>query len=604
MMKGFTSTLTYFIRQEPKRRNIAILLRFFLVLGILVVIYTTIFLHLMKHHEGETDVSWIDGFYWTLTVMSTLGFGDIVFHSDLGRLFSMIVLLSGMIFLLVLMPFTFIEFFYAPWMEAQSAARAPRGLNKNVKDHIILTHYGPVTASLITKLKHYGYPYVLLVSDLQEALRLHDIGIHVVVGDLDDPRTYRNTQAEKAALVATTSTDVINTNVTFTVREMTEEVPIVATANNASSVEILKLAGSNDVLQLGEMMGQSLARRTIGGDALAHEIGRFGELAIAEATASGTPLVGKTLRESQLREIVGVTVIGVWERGYFEAAGPETRIGPNTVLVMAGSSEQFRRYDELFCIYHLLDTPVVIIGGGRVGRATGRALANRNMDYRIIEQLPERVRDATHYIVGNAADLEVIEKAGINEAPTVIVSTHEDDTNIYLTLFCRKLRPDIQIISRATLERNVSTLHRAGADFVMSYASMGANNIFNLLQRSDVVMLAEGLNVIRVRISEALRGRTLSELPIRKETGCSVVALRRNSELTINPDPNMVLEPDAEMVLIGTAEAEQRFLSRYGNKISRYEQEKPKTDKLSGHRHGRLNQARSDRAGPDELEND
>jgi len=58
--------------------------------------------------EGEY-YTWVTGFYWTLTVMSTLGFGDITFTSDLGRIFSIIVLLSGVIFLLVLLPFTFIQ---------------------------------------------------------------------------------------------------------------------------------------------------------------------------------------------------------------------------------------------------------------------------------------------------------------------------------------------------------------------------------------------------------------------------------------------------------------------------------------------------------------
>ena len=55
--------------------------------------------------------------------MSPLGFGDITFASDLGRIFSSIVLLSGIVMLLVVFPFTFIEFFCAPWMRAQKAAR-------------------------------------------------------------------------------------------------------------------------------------------------------------------------------------------------------------------------------------------------------------------------------------------------------------------------------------------------------------------------------------------------------------------------------------------------------------------------------------------------
>lgn len=43
----------------------------------------------MLHAEGRYH-SWITGIYWTLTVMTTLGFGDITFTNDIGRLFSII----------------------------------------------------------------------------------------------------------------------------------------------------------------------------------------------------------------------------------------------------------------------------------------------------------------------------------------------------------------------------------------------------------------------------------------------------------------------------------------------------------------------------------
>ena len=75
--------------------------------------------------EGEQH-SWITGFYWTLVVMTTLGFGDITFTSDIGRLFSIVVLLSGVVLLLVMLPFMFISLFYAPWLEARVRLRAPR----------------------------------------------------------------------------------------------------------------------------------------------------------------------------------------------------------------------------------------------------------------------------------------------------------------------------------------------------------------------------------------------------------------------------------------------------------------------------------------------
>lgn len=562
LMKFLVSQLVYFLSDRPSRVNMFALLRFLALLLGMMTLYSVLFHYLMAY-EGRRE-SWITGFYWTLTVMSTLGFGDITFHSDLGRIFSIVVLLSGIIFLLVLLPFTFIEFFYAPWMKAQNAARTPTSLPRKTTGHVIIIQLDDVTNSLIEKLNQYHYTYVLLAPDLAEALRLYALGYRVVRGNLDDPETYRQVRAEQAALVAATATDRVNTNVAFTVREVSDSVPIITTANAQASVDILELAGSNYVLQLGEMMGQMLARRLSGGSATAHTIGRFGELVIAETTVRNTLLIGKTLRESMLREEVGITVLGAWVRGKFEMAKPETCIDAGTVLVMAGSVEQIERYNQLFCPAKPMDAPVLIIGGGRVGRATGRALVAQGLDYRIVELLPERIRDPEKYVLGDAAELTVLEQAGIRTTPSVLVTTHDDDTNIYLTMYCRRLRPDVQIISRARLDRNVATLHRAGADFVMSYASMGANAIFNLLNRSNILMVAEGLDVFEVEIPISLAGRTLAESEVRSSTGCTIVALRTaDTSLQINPNPHQRLPVAGKLILIGTVASEQQFLKLY-----------------------------------------
>jgi K+/H+ antiporter YhaU regulatory subunit KhtT len=132
--------------------------------------------------------------------------------------------------------------------------------------------------------------------------------------------------------------------------------------------------------------------------------------------------------------------------------------------------------------------------------------------------------------------------------------------NIYLTIYCRRLQPDIQIISRANLDRNISKLHSAGADLVMSYASMGANTIINLLKPDEVLMFQEGLNIFRAPVHSSLVGQSLAENQIRKQTGCSVIAISTQGKLNINPDPSFPLRENDEMILIGTADAEKRFI--------------------------------------------
>lgn len=560
-MKFLPAQIAVLFQHQSTRRNLALLWRFVAFLAVMITVFSVTF-HFIMAAEGQSH-SWVTGFYWTLTVMSTLGFGDITFEGDLGRIFSILVLLSGVIFFLVVLPFTFIQFFYAPWLEAQSRMRAPREVPEGTRGHVILTRYDPVTIALIDRLAAHGLGYVVLEPDQAQAGELHDQGVAVIVGDRDDIETYRRTRASEAALVVATGDDFLNTNIAFTVRQLTRDVPIVAVAHARESVDILELAGSSHVLQLTEMLGRALAGRALGGDARANVVGRFGDLLIAEAPVTGTPLVGKQLHESRLRESTGLNVVGLWERGDFRIPNPDTRLESNTVLVLAGSEEQLAAFTELTAIYNEAEAPVLILGGGRVGCAAAAALDKREIPYRIVEKEPSRVRDSEHYVLGSAAELEVLQGAGIGEAPATLVTTNDDATNIYLTIYCRRLNPGMQILSRATLERNVATLHRAGADFVMSYASMGANAVFNVLQGGDVVMLAEGLEVFRCLVAGKLAGRNLFDVQIRATTGCSVVAVDGERGMLINPPPDLPLPAGAELILIGTVEGERRFLEEF-----------------------------------------
>jgi Trk K+ transport system NAD-binding subunit len=253
---------------------------------------------------------------------------------------------------------------------------------------------------------------------------------------------------------------------------------------------------------------------------------------------------------------------GLWERGRFVLGGPETVITERSRLLLAGTRAQLDEYDKQFAVAGDAHTFVIIIGGGRVGRAAARALDARGVDYRIVEKLPERARNP-RVVAGDAADIEVLKAAGIDEASCAIVTTHDDDVNVYLTLYCRRLRPEMLLLSRATLERTTTSLYRAGADFVLSYASTGANAIFNLLRAGAVMLVAEGLDVFTVPVPAALVGRTLAESGLREQTGCNLIAIRSADRMTISPEAGARLPAGGQLTLIGDREAERRFFDRY-----------------------------------------
>lgn len=546
-------------------RNRRIVYGFLLFTSLLVAAFSILF-HQIMAYEGH-DYSYITGVYWTLTVMSTLGFGDITFTSDIGKLFSIIVLISGIIVIMIVMPFTFIRFVYQPWIEEYNNRRKPRSLPPDTRGHTILVGDNDISLSVARKLRQHQYPYAILVPDGQHALELYDSRYDVVTGAFDDAETYRNLRADKAALIAALEDDLRNTNIASTVREVAPTTLLAASAENQESMNILMLAGCDQVYSFPEMLGRSLARRVYGTRAQSNIIARFGTLCLAEAPVIHTEFMGQTLRECAFRERFGLNVAGLWEGNSYHPARPDSRIDDLSILLLAGTATQLDAYDRKTGrgTTALPAAPVLILGGGKVGEAAADALQKRGLPFRLVEKNPGLIpSDDPRYILGNAADLAVLKRAGIMDTPSVIVTTHNDDLNIYLTIYCRKLRPDVQILSRSTLDRNVASLYNAGANLVMSHASMAASTIINLLSPGRVTILTEGLNIFRVPAPPALVGRSLIQSRIRETTDCNVVALNTGGVLSVPPDPTFPLEEDTVLILIGSADAERRFMEQYG----------------------------------------
>lgn len=552
--------LLSFLTAPVRQRNLRLLLVLLAVFATLVAVFSALF-HVLMAAEGQQH-SWATAVYWTLVTMTTLGFGDITFQSDAGRIFSVVVLLSGTLFLLILLPFTFIQFVWVPWMTKRESERVPRQLSPDTAGHIVFTAAGSIEDVLIERAARAGVPYAILVSELEDGLRLHDRGYRVMVGPLDDPNTYRAARVEAAALVVATRSDTANTNIVFTVREISGGVPIIATANVPASVDILHLAGAGDVLQLGEDLGHAMVQRILDSGSRSRTLGTIAGVCIAEAVL---PRHAPARTAAEIGDLTGVEVVGTWKRGEFAPVAESDDLLPGAVLVLAGSAEQLASYDAMWGQGGEAPGAVVVIGGGRVGRRVGASLAEAGVDYRIVERRAERVRDRSQYVIGDAAEIEVLNAAGLPRAAAVVITTHDDDVNIYLAIYARRLRPDIQVIARANLDRNVSTLYRAGADAVLSYASTGAAAIWNRFRPDASLLLAEGLDVFRVAVPRALVGRSIAGTEIAEATGCQVVAMvdgggraRRRSAR------GAPLRADAELILIGDAADQARFRRVFG----------------------------------------
>jgi voltage-gated potassium channel len=565
-MKFVASQLAYLLKEPLHRENLGRLSRLLIVLMLMIGTYTVIF-HVLMAYEGQ-EHSWLSGLYWTLVTMTTLGFGDITFQSDLGRAFAIVVLVTGVFMLLIVVPFAFIRFFYAPWMEAQLKLRAPRSVPADVSEHVIVCTNDAVAADLGERLRLAHIRYFILECDATVSAHMHGDGVPVITGDPQDAATWRAVGIERARSVVANVGDAANTNVVLTVRQLAPAVDIIALAEEEDSVDLLELSGATHVLPVKHRLGEQLANRVNAGHAEVHTLGHYKHLVIGEFPVHNTPLVGRSLRDLALRARLGVTVVGIWERGRFEPATPDHVLTQTSVPVVIATPEQIMSINELLVIYDTNYEATLVIGGGKVGRAAAAALKARGLKVHVLEHdaaVAAKLGDvADQVFVGEAADRELLRRAGLDRAPAVILTTNDDSINIYLTVYCRRLNPELRIVSRITHEKNLEAVHRAGADFVLGYSWLGAEFVFSTLQGRSLMMFGGGVELFAVSVPDQLVGKTLQEGKIGALSGLNVIALQQGGEIQPAPSPTTPLPPLAELLLVGTHEQRQRFARQFG----------------------------------------
>ena len=284
---------------------------------------------------------------------------------------------------------------------------------------------------------------------------------------------------------------------------------------------------------------------------------------IAEFPIHGTALPGRTIRDSRLRELTGLNIVAVWERGRLFPANPDTMLSDHSVPVVVGTEDQVTELDALFVIYQTSDAPVLVIGGGNVGQAVAATLHERGTPVTILDRdaaLREPLaRVADRVVIGDASNVETVKSAGIDEARAVVLTTNDDSTNAFLAIYCRKLNETAHIISRISHDWNLEAIHRAGADFALSTGSLAVQSLMAMVRGGDLIVVGEGTEIFVERTPERLFGKALSESGIGASTGLNVVAIRENERFDANPSADTLLNEGSELVMLGNPEQRLRF---------------------------------------------
>ncbi len=233
------------------------------------------------------------------------------------------------------------------------------------------------------------------------------------------------------------------------------------------------------------------------------------------------------------------------------------------------TEEEFRRLVGHHRVRRTIDTldgHIIVVGLGRMGQLVAEELAHGGHRFVVIDLSAEKVAEAEArgwlFVQGDATEEDVLERAGVDRARSLVAAMPNDAANVFITLTARQRNPKLGIVARAERATTQKKLRQAGANQVVLPAAIGAHRIVSILTNPSAVefielvthrsSLAIEMDEVAVTASGPFSGRSLRDADVGRKTGVIVMAIKRaDGRVEFPPSGDTPFAPGDSIVLLG-----------------------------------------------------
>ncbi len=204
----------------------------------------------------------VDAFYTTVLILTGVGCASPP-QTPAGKVFTIGLLAVGLGALIHIISRVFGALMRGDVLlrikESDAMARIER-----LRDHVIVCGFGHEGREIAENLREHGFDVVVIDKDPEKCDEAFRKGYLAVQGDVTSERTLKKAGVERSQAVAlVTGSDETNVFACVLVRDLNPDVWIVAAAKSRTGVRTLKRAGADEVVNIYEAAGTTIADRLI-----------------------------------------------------------------------------------------------------------------------------------------------------------------------------------------------------------------------------------------------------------------------------------------------------------------------------------------------------
>ena len=318
-----------------------------------VIVFGTLGYYALWRSEGAT---WLDAAYMTFITITTVGYNEIYPLGSWGRVFTILVALTGIGSLFYLFSVV-MDRLVSLRLDTRREQRKMEHKILELERHIILVGLGRMGKRATAELAEEHKPFVIIDED-EAALRdAREQGHYTVLGDASEDEVLLRAGIKQAqGLISTTGDDASNAFIAMSARALNPDLLIIARAESETSVQKLQKAGADKVLDPYAIGGRRLANLALHPaaiDFLETTIKR-GKVRLdveAFAVLPDSYFEGKSLLELDIRKRCGVNVLAILRAGApVENPSGSFRLERDDQLITLGTQEQLAKLENLSVI--------------------------------------------------------------------------------------------------------------------------------------------------------------------------------------------------------------------------------------------------------------
>lgn len=323
------------------------ILRIFTLLAALIVVSSAGYMII-------EDASLIEAAYMTMITLSTVGFREVIELSDMGRIFTIFVIIAGVGTGAYLFS-SIAEYFIAGELAGTLRTRKMMNKIKKINKHYIVCGYGRIGEHVARELNTLKLPFVVIDLKPEALEKCENQNFLYIEGDATEDSVLMQAGIERAeGFIAALSDDSNNVFAVLTARALNPTLKIASRATNEAAERKLEKAGADKVITPYRMAGYRIVSQLRRPNVLSFVDmamrSQSSQLWLEEISISeNSSLVGKSLVNANIRVNTGANVLSIMRGDHGDLLDwtPDLKLLAGDILIVLGNSEQLGRLANL-----------------------------------------------------------------------------------------------------------------------------------------------------------------------------------------------------------------------------------------------------------------